>query len=147
MYELLGKLKVQIPSCNVPLFLLPRARGEGNGVVYIFFWVEGVAEADIQKNCYRSLFWSQRKQKYRCYYQHRSKDSLSLICGIFHCTSGETVWSMVEVSTIYYFWRRSGNYTLGIMMLLVKPPGYNRSVNYILKFKKLSLNVLIKFWK
>ena len=50
MYELQGKFKVQIPPCNVPLILIPRAGRRKRGLyIYIFFLVEGVAEADMQK--------------------------------------------------------------------------------------------------
>ena len=37
----------------------------------------------VAKNCYQPLFWSQRKQKYWCYYRHRSRGSLSPLSGFF----------------------------------------------------------------
>ena len=37
----------------------------------------------VPRNLMGHLFWRQRKQKYWCYYLHRSRDSVSPVCGIF----------------------------------------------------------------
>jgi hypothetical protein len=49
----------------------------GNFVSYYFFFGK-------KNKCYQPLFGRQRKQKYWCYYPHRSRDLVSPVCGFFY---------------------------------------------------------------
>ena len=85
---------IYIFICPLPMrFSQGRKGGPRGGGSNLNFFVallplgcrdSGNAHNSVKQICYQFLFWRQRTQQYWCYYPHRSRDTVSPVCGIFY---------------------------------------------------------------